>query len=142
MYYERGDIINELKLIIGLNRAVNKINKLTSNLCAKHGLTLSQFAVLEVLYHKGNLTVGQVKDYILSSDGTIPVVIRNLEKRMLVKRTKHKEDNRSFLISITDKGIELIELVFPLNKKIIEEYLSVYSDEEKNLLLDLLKKLK
>ena len=61
---------------------------------------------------------------------------------MLVKRTKHKEDNRSFLISITDKGIELIELVFPLNKKIIEEYLSVYSDEEKNLLLDLLKKLK
>ena len=117
MYYERGDIINELKLVIGLNRAVNKINKLTSNLCAKHGLTLSQFAVLEVLYHKGNLTVGQVKDYILSSDGTIPVVIRNLEKRMLVKRTKHKEDNRSFLISITDKGIELIELVFPLNKK-------------------------
>ncbi|WP_235899151.1 MarR family transcriptional regulator [Suipraeoptans intestinalis] len=44
-------------------------------------MTLSQFAVLEALYSKGDLTVGEVREKILSSVGTIPVIVNNLVGR-------------------------------------------------------------
>ena len=130
----------ELQLLIGLNRTVNEINRKTAQLCLQHKLTLSQFGVLEALYHKGELTIGQVKELILSSDGTIPVVIKNLEKNRLIERKAHPSDRRCTLLKLTPKGKALIEEVFPLNVKLIKKEMKIWSADEKKVLLKLLKK--
>ena len=52
----------ELKIFIGMSRAINKINRATNKIYTKYGLTSGQFAVLEVLYHKGDLSVGEVQE--------------------------------------------------------------------------------
>lgn len=51
----------QLKIFIGMSRALNKINRATNKVYAKYGLTSGQFAVLEALYHKGDLSVGEVQ---------------------------------------------------------------------------------
>lgn len=61
---------------------------------AEYNLTLGQFAVLEALYHKGDLTVGQVQRAILSSSGTVPVIVGNLEKRGYLARQTDEADRR------------------------------------------------
>lgn len=131
----------ELKVLIGLNRTVNKINRKTSFLCKQNGLTISQFAVLEALYHKGDMSVGNVKESILSTDGTIPVVVGNLEKNGYINKRKDKNDKRTNILSLTEKGTEIIEKVYPLNEKLILDELSMLEDYEKEELLRILKKI-
>ncbi len=132
----------ELKILIGLHRICNEADRRTSQLAAGYGLSLGQFAVLEALYHKGDLSVGEVQRKILSSSGTMPVIVRNLEKRGLLTKSPDGEDRRRNILHITEEGRKLIAEIFPLNKELILESLSPLSREEKDALLKLLKKLK
>lgn len=131
----------ELKILIGMHRAVNKIDSRTIKIVKQYGLSLGQFTVLEVLYHKGDMTVGQVQEKILSTSGTIPVIIKNLEKSGYVTHRADECDKRKCILHITDKGACLIKQVFPENKEMIINSFNNLSDNEKDELLRLLKKL-
>ena len=131
----------ELKILIGMHRAVNKIDSRTIKIVKQYGLSLGQFAVLEALYHKGDMTVGQVQEKILSTSGTIPVIIKNLEKSGYVTHRADECDKRKCILHITDKGTYLIKQVFPENKEMIINSFNNLSDNEKDELLRLLKKL-
>ena len=130
----------ELKLLIGLHRVCNEIDRRSSQIFAQYGLSLGQFAVLEVLYHKGNLSVGEVQKKILSTSGTIPVIVNNLTKRGLVERLTDVDDKRKCILHITEEGKKLMREVFPKNKTTIIDSMSNWSDEEKNQMLKILKK--
>lgn len=130
----------ELKALIGLHRTVNAIDRESARVCSAAGLTLGQFAVLEALFHKGDLTVGQVQEKILSSSGTIPLIIRNLEKQGYLVRRHDEVDKRRCILHLTPKGKEVVGRVFPENEKAIVEATSCWSDEEKQQLMSLLEK--
>ena len=112
----------DLKILIALHRVVNAVDSKTVKLVKSYGLSLGQFAVLEALYHKGEMTVGQVQKKILSSTGTMPVIIKNLEKRQFISHKEDENDKRKRLLYITDKGRDIISKVFPKNKEIVIEY--------------------
>lgn len=131
----------ELKILIGLHRAANRIDRQSVKIFSKYSLTMGQFAVLEALYHKGDLTVGQVQEKILSTSGTIPVIVRNLEARGYLTRLQDEGDKRRSILQITPEGRGLMELVYPQNEECIIEMLSVLNDDEKNQLVLLLKKI-
>lgn len=130
----------ELHILIGMSRTLNKLNRNTITICTKYNLSLCQFGVLEALFHKGDLTIGQVKSVILSSDGTIPVVVRNLEKYKLIRRYENPNDKRSSILTLTDKGRDLISEVYPKNEAMIIDEMKVWSSSEKEDLLKLLRK--
>lgn len=131
----------ELNILIGLHRNVNDLDKKTAALAAKYNLTLSQFMVLEVLYSKGNMSVGQVRDKILSSAGTIPLIVNNLEKMNYLERLTSKEDRRVSILQLTPKGYALISKIAPENEKLIFESMQALEAAEKEQLLHLLKKM-
>jgi len=138
-YGELNDL--NLKTLIALSRCYQTIHKKLSKVFKEGGLTTSQFAVLEVLYHKGDLKICEIIEKILSTGGNMTVVIDNLEKDGLVKRYSDVHDRRATLISITDKGREKIEEIFPIHLEYLKEIFSVLSPEEKKILIVLLKKL-
>ncbi|MDO5302211.1 MAG: MarR family transcriptional regulator [Tissierellia bacterium] len=131
----------ELKILVGLHRNVNKIDRKTKKLVAKHGLTLSQFMVLEVLYAKGDMTVGEVRDKILSTVGTISLIVNNLVKQGYVERLGDEKDRRVSILHLTPEGREIIGRVFPENQQLIEESMAKLSEDEKKQLLYILKKM-
>lgn len=131
-----------LKIFIAMSRALVKVNRQSSQVFRKFDLTTGQFAVLEALYHKGDRTVGELQELILSTTGNMPVIINNLKDRGLVESCKKIDDKRFTVISLTERGRELISKVFPENKIIIEEYFSKLSDEEQKSLLKMLLKFK
>lgn len=130
----------DMSLVIGMSRVLGHINLSSSRLLDPYGLTLGQFAVLEALYSKGPLSVGQVQRKILTSSGTIPVILTNLENEALIIRTRDQEDKRRVTLDLTDKGRTLISEVFELNRQLIEEKVSCWTKEERTTLLRLLKK--
>lgn len=119
-----------LSIYIGLTRTLKHINQQTYRLYEQYGLTAGQFAVLEVLYHKGDLCVGEVKEKILSSTGTIGVILGNLEKQSYLTKYSDTEDKRKSLLRITEQGRALMAEVFPKNEAIISSLLGVWSAEE------------
>ena len=133
---------NELRIVIGLHRMVNEIDRKTGRLLQPYHLTLGQFAVLEALYHKGDMTIGQVQEKILSSSGTIPLIIQNLEKRKLLRRLKNEKDRRVCMLQLSEEGRWLIEEVYPKNEAMIFRELGIYSLEEQEELVRLFKKYK
>lgn len=137
-----GEIMNktELKIFIGMSRALNKINRATNKVYLKYGLTSGQFAVLEALYHKGDLSIGDVQDKILSTSGTIPVIVKNLEKEGYLQKSNDEKDKRKFILNITEKGRKLMDLVYPENEAIIITMLSIWDTEEQEQILGYMKK--
>jgi MarR family 2-MHQ and catechol resistance regulon transcriptional repressor len=129
-------------ILIKMHRIINEIDRGTAHIAAGYDLTLSQFGVLEALYHIGDLTVGEVKKKILSSDGTIPVVVKNLEKQGLICRRQDPADKRKSILSLTDQGKNVISKAYPENEEMIKSKLSVWSDGDKKKLMALLRDFK
>jgi len=131
----------ELKIFIAMNRALNLINKANSKVLNKYKLTTPQFAVIEALYHKGELSVGEVQEKILSTSGTIAVIIKNLEKDNLITRGKDKIDKRKYILSISEKGQLLMDKVYPEIEANINSHISVLDESEQDIFLKYLKKI-
>ncbi|MCY1152996.1 MAG: MarR family transcriptional regulator [Sphaerochaetaceae bacterium] len=131
----------ELKLFIALNKAVTSFTKKTNKIVTQYDITYSQFAVLEVLYHKGALSVGEVKEKILSSSGTIAIIIKNLEKNDLIVKFQDNKDKRKYILKLTNKGMNLISEVFPKNEEMIINSMNVLNFAEQEYMLNCLKKI-
>lgn len=131
----------ELRTFIGISRLKNSIDRKSNILVKEYGLSLPQFAVMEALIHRGDMCVGDVKDKILSSSGTMPVIVRNLKKKNLISSYKDKDDKRKEILTLTEDGKELIEEIFPKNEDIIRESFDGLSKEEVKDMIRLLRKL-
>jgi MarR family 2-MHQ and catechol resistance regulon transcriptional repressor len=101
---------------------------------------LSDFAVLEVLLHKGPQPVNVIGKKVLLTSGSITTAIDRLEKRKLVNRAAHPEDRRARLVELTDKGRRLIEAAFRQHALDMEETIAVLTPSERRQFIRLLKK--
>jgi MarR family 2-MHQ and catechol resistance regulon transcriptional repressor len=126
---------------IQLLRAYNKIRANEVAYITSFGITMNQFEVLEVLYHRGDLTVGAITKLIMSTPGNVTVVIRNLKRDGYITTFPDPSDKRASILSLTEKGKGLIEKVFPGHAKNFEGYFEALSDEETDTLFTLLRKL-
>jgi len=138
--YGKSEALN-LKTLIALTRCSQNVQKREYKTIKEGGLTVSQFAVLEILYHKGDLKVSEIIEKILSTGGNMTVVIDNLVKENLVKRCVDPTDRRVNVISITEEGKDLISEIFPKHLVNTNEIFNVLTSEEKKNLISLLKKL-
>lgn len=130
-----------LDLYIKLSRAAESVNQRVNRHLQDVNLTVSQFGVLEALYHLGPMTPGVLCDKILRSTGNLTLVIDNLEKRRLVVRTQNPADRRSTIIELTATGKALIEELFPQHVAIVVQEVAVLTPEEQNQLAALCRKL-
>jgi MarR family 2-MHQ and catechol resistance regulon transcriptional repressor len=124
-----------------LMRAAESVTSRVHRVLAEPKLTISQFGVLEALYHKGPLCQRDIGSKILKSSGNITLVIDNLEKQNLVSRVKDENDRRYFTINLTESGTELIARVFADVEAAIVTEMAALDDEEQVLLGQLCKKL-
>jgi len=129
-----------MKTVVRLERTSLKINNLTVNYLSKHKLTFNQFKVLEVLYHLGDLNIGSITKLTMSTPGNTTVVVRNLKRDEWITSVKDPNDSRASILSITHKGKEIIEGVFPNHASNLTKVMEVLSDDELNTLYGLLDK--
>lgn len=129
-----------MKTVVRLEKTSLKIANLTINYLSKHNLTFNQFKVLEVLYHLGDLNIGSITKLTMSTPGNITVVVKNLKRDNWITSVKDPNDNRASILSITQKGKEIIEEVFPNHAKNLTKAMEVLNDEELDTLYGLLNK--
>lgn len=137
-YGKRTD--KSMKTAVRLERVKLKGQNITDNYLSSHDLTFNQFKVLEVLYHRGDLNISAITKLTMSTPGNITVVVKNLKRDAWVTSIKDPSDSRASILSITKKGTEVIENVFPSHAKNLNSFFEVLSDKELDTLYELLNK--
>ncbi|NQV36482.1 MAG: MarR family transcriptional regulator [Candidatus Marinimicrobia bacterium] len=130
-----------LDTFIKLTRAINTVGRLTRASIESNSITVSQFGVLEMLYHIGPLCQKDISEKLLLTGGNMVTVIDNLERDGLVERRVDPKDRRSKRVFLSKKGQSLIANIFPAHVHEIVRVLSVLSADEQQQLGNLLKKL-
>ena len=104
-------------------------------------MCISDFAVLEVLLHKGPQSVSEIGRRVELTSGSITTAIDRLERRGLVARAAHASDRRARVVDLTPAGKALITPVFATHKQAMDRAAQGLSKTERATLIALLKKL-
>ena len=135
------DRARALKLWVVLARAHAAVVAHVEAQVARHGLTVAEFGVLEALYHKGPLLLGDVQRKILVSSGGVTFLVDRLTAKGLVERQPCAEDRRARYAALTREGERLIRRVFPEHAAMLEEALAGLTAEEQEEATALLRRL-
>ena len=130
-----------LKAFVVLTRALQSIKVRILEDIKHTGLNPTEFGVLELVYSKGDQPIQKIGEKVLIASSSITYVVDKLEKKKLVKRIPCPEDRRVTHASITAAGTELMDEIFPAHKKAIKEIFSGLDIQEKEQLIQQLKKL-
>jgi MarR family 2-MHQ and catechol resistance regulon transcriptional repressor len=140
IYAAKGSREPAVRVWLILWKAAHAIEKNAMQSVSELGLGLSDFAVLEVLLHKGPLPVNTVGKQILLTSSSITAAIDRLEARKLLRRVTIPKDRRSKIVELTETGRHLIERAFQKHSKDMEETMEVLKTNERAELIRLLKK--
>lgn len=135
------EIEQSLKLFIVLSRAHKAINEVTNQFFQERGLNPTEFAVLELLYHKGRQPLQQIGNKILLASGSITYVIDKLEKRGYLERLACPSDRRVTYAEISEEGNAFMAEIFPIHEQKLHELMDALTPDEKEQAIQLLKKL-
>lgn len=76
-------------------------------LLEKLDLTYTQYITMMVLWEHESLTVKELGEYLYLDSGTLTPVLKKLEAKGLLTRHRSKQDERSLIVTISDKGRQL-----------------------------------
>lgn len=130
-----------LKAWVVLARAYLAISRHVSADVARHELTASEFGILEALYHKGPLLLGDLQKKILVTSGGMTYLVDRLVDKGLVTRESFPGDKRSRFAVLTPDGSALIKQIFPGHAKRIAKVLGALSPKEQKRLTGMLRTL-
>ena len=106
------DQVAALDAFIKLTRAADSVAA-RAHTALPADLTISQFGVLEALYHRGPLCPSELAGKVLRSPANLTLVLANLQRDGYIRRQRRAEDRRSHTIHLTEKGRVFIAGLFP-----------------------------
>ena len=122
-------------------KAAKAVEKVDMASIAQTGLGLSEFSIMEALLHKGPLPINRLGEKVLLTSGSMTAAINRLQIKGLVKRIQDPSDGRCFYVHLTKKGRKTITTVYTKHEKNLEKIAGVLSDNERQELIRLLKKI-
>jgi MarR family 2-MHQ and catechol resistance regulon transcriptional repressor len=129
------------KLWVVLARAYGSLASYVEDRIAHEGLCLSDFMVLEVLLHKGPMTISAIGEKVLLANASMTSAVDRLEKRSFVVRRSSDSDRRVRVIELTPAGRAFISKLYARHAKDIDAVTAVLTHSEQDQLRSLLKKL-
>ncbi|MEI3614048.1 MarR family winged helix-turn-helix transcriptional regulator [Pseudogracilibacillus sp. SO30301A] len=130
-----------LKLFVVLSRAIESVRKQVVKDIKSYQLNLTEFGVMEFLYHKGEQPIQLIGKKVLLASSSITYVVDKLEEKGYLERIACPNDRRVIYGRLTEKGKKLMEEIFPQHKKAMAKIFSSLSKNEKEQAIELLKKI-
>lgn len=119
-----------LQFWVKLSRAHNAISARATADISRYGLTLAEFGILEALYHRGPMLLGEVQRRILVSSGGITFLVDRLTAKGLVERRQCDTDKRARYATLTAMGERLVAEIFPQHADAIVEAVAGLDERE------------
>ena len=129
-----------LGLWVVLARCAASVHRVSARDIQRYGLTQPQFAVLEVLHHKGPLPLCAIGAKLLVTSGNVTYVADQLERAGYLRRERSATDRRVVRALLTSRGAALMARIFPDHAAAIARAVTALAPGEQVTLGRLLKK--
>jgi DNA-binding MarR family transcriptional regulator len=118
------------QLCFPLYAASRLTTKLYTPYLEELGITYPQYLVMLTLWQHEHLTVKEIGEKLFLESNTLTPLLKRLEQKELIKRTRSKMDERTVEISLTAQGEELKEEAKHIPEKIAESFGEIAIDKE------------
>src|SRR5437763_308356 len=137
---KRTDDVSGTHLWLVMMKAHRALQRLATQSIESSEVGLSDFAVLEMLLHKGPQPVNEIGRRIELTSGAITTAVDRLESRGLVTREAHASDRRARIVRLTAAGEQKATKAFAVHKAAMDLAAGGLSKTERATLIELLKK--
>ena len=100
----------EHQLCFPLYACSKEIIKKYKPLLDKINLTYTQYITMMVLWDKKEINVKELGEKLYLDSGTLTPLLKKLEQKGYINRTRSSVDERNLIISITNKGMNLMDV--------------------------------
>lgn len=139
----RGDVMKNDKIAILIKKTALVVEKISNRMLVPYDLTHTQFKILMMLYRNRDKEIRQADieaDFSMTNP-TVTGIIQNLEKKNLVRRVANPKDKRSKVLVLTERAYQMEPEMKELAKQRESQITKNLTEEECDLLADLLKKI-
>lgn len=95
------------QLCFPLYACAKEVTKRYQPLLNEIDLTYTQYIVMMVMWEQKQINVKHLGEMIFLDSGTLTPLLKKLEAKGYITRTRNEQDERSVIISVTQKGIDL-----------------------------------
>lgn len=130
--------------IVGrVRRTSNAWKRQMDKVFKEHGLTAIEFDILATMRRSepAGVTPTELYKTLMISSGAVSTRIEQLVKAGLVERISSEHDRRSCKVTLTAKGIELVDTTLNAHVKNMDSMLSALTASEQKQLTSLLRKI-
>jgi DNA-binding MarR family transcriptional regulator len=131
----------EEQVIAALRRITRAIDLHSRLLLQTNGLTIPQLVALQAIQRLQPITVGALARDIHLGAATVTGILRRMEKRDLVKRTRGDLDRRSVVIELTSDGAKLVAEAPSLLQDRFNRELAKLAEWEQTMILGTLQRI-
>ena len=120
----------EKQLIFPMYLCSKEVIRIYSTLLRKVDLTYTQFVVMMYFWERKSSNVKELGKIMLLDSSTLTPLLKKLEKKGLITRTKSTVDERNLVLELTKKGIELEKEAMQIPPVLKEKCRLTDSEEE------------
>lgn len=131
---------NKVKALLNIIYTANWINSQQNAFFKDFGISPQQFNILRILRGAGEpLKVQTIKERMIERAPNATRLMDKLCSKLLIERIACPDDRRVVHISITKKGLSLLD---DISKEMKDDYIENLTEEEARILSDLLDKIR
>lgn len=120
MIRQAPELYLENQLCFPLYAASRLTTKLYTPFLKELDITYPQYLVMLALWQHEQLTVKEIGEYLFLESNTLTPLLKRLESKGLLKRTRSKSDERTVVISLSKSGENLKKQALLIPGKIVE----------------------
>ncbi len=128
-------------ILVALRRVIRAGDQHSKKLVQSHGLTGPQALILNEIVRNGRLTGSELARNISLSQATVTDIVKRLEHKQLLTKTRDAIDKRKYFLQPTEAGKQLMMASVPLLQERFAERLAELKDWERTQLLSSLQRI-
>lgn len=110
----------ENQICFPLYAASREIIKQYKSFLDEIDLTYTQYIVMMLLWEKKSMTVKEMGEHLYLDSGTLTPLLKKMEAKRLLTRTRSTKDERNLVVAITDMGEQLKERAISVPEKMAQ----------------------
>lgn len=99
-------------------------------------LTYTGYIVLMAIEDDEKLNIKKLGERVFLDSGTLTPLLKKLEKKNYVIRTREEQDERNLQISLTERGKDIQNVLSDISQSVFNEF-NITQEETQNLVEDL-----
>lgn len=131
---------NELLVSISTNMMLHEMDTLKKDFLLRD-LSFQEMHTIEIIGNLEEVSMSELAKAAKVTQGTISVMVKKLVKKGLVERKGSPEDLRVVRVRLAEKGRDAYRQHKEMHMKATREWLSLVSEEEREIILMVLKKI-